>query len=277
LPASHRNAKAPIELVAWAVSSFSFDFSAAELTAQRGTPLQTEDGLLFLGIDGCPAGWYVARSSTDGGEVSGTVYERFSDVLAETHNGSIVTVDIPIGLRSVGNRRCDDAARRALGTKRGSSVFPAPLRSVLGAATHAEASAIRRGVEGKGMSIQSFAITRKVHEVDIALEQVPETSDRVYEVHPELCFASMNEGRPMQFGKKKREGRAERLAILTRVFGNAPDRLMSEHTRSRVGVDDVLDALVALWSAMRIGRGAAESLPSSPDRDERGRRMAIFF
>ena len=136
---------------------------------------------------------------------------------------------------------------------------------------------IRRSIDGKGMSIQSFAITRKVQEVDLALAQLPEHDKRVYEVHPEVCFAKLNHGQPMMLAKKKALGQTERLHLLSQIFGDAPARLVAERPRSQVGADDVLDALVALWSAMRISRGEHESLPAVPDHDAQGRRMAIFY
>lgn len=235
-----------------------------------------EESSLYLGIDGCPAGWYVVRTEL-GGSITSKVYTRFADILAEAPWASVIAVDIPIGLTAFGNRRCDELARKTLAPKRGSSVFPAPLRPVLEAVSHPEASAIRRSIDGKGMSIQSFAITRKVQEVDLALEASPTHHERVYEVHPEVCFTHLNGGRPMSFTKKKSAGRAERLSILTAQFDDAPARLVEERTRRDVGADDVLDALAALWSAVRIGHGQHASLPAIPDHDALGRRMAIFY
>lgn len=230
---------------------------------------------MVLGIDGCPAGWYVTRAEANG-SISSQMYPHFSDILADTPPESIIAVDIPIGLNEAGSRRCDELARKALAPKRSSSVFPAPLRSVLNVATHAEASAIHRNTDGKGMSIQSFNILRKVREVDLAMEALPQHQG-IYEVHPELCFTHLNGGQPMSFSKKKSAGRAERLRLLAGPFGDAPERLVEERVRRDVGADDVLDALVALWSAMRISHAQHASLPAVPDYDAQGRRMAIFY
>jgi len=148
---------------------------------------------------------------------------------------------------------------------------------MLGKTTHAEASAIRRAIENKGMSIQSFAIIKKVHEVDLALASLPERESSVYEVHPEVSFTHMNGGSPMSFAKKKAAGRAERAELLARTFGTAPNRLIAQRNRAAVGADDVLDALVGLWTAMRIRQGTAGSLPADPEVDQHGRRMTIFY
>jgi predicted RNase H-like nuclease len=43
------------------------------------------------------------------------------------------------------------------------------------------------------------------------------------------------------------------------------------------GVDDVLDAAVAAWSAQRIARGEARCLPDPPERDAEGRSVAIWY
>ena len=230
---------------------------------------------MLLGIDGCPAGWYVTR--TTGGSITGTVYQRFSEILSETPAASVIAVDIPIGLTTEGSRQCDVLARRALTPRRSASVFPAPLRSVLNAASHPEASAIRRAVEGKGMSLQSFGITRKVQEVDLALHAYPDHLESVYEVHPELCFTQLHGGVPMAHAKKTAAGRGERLHLLRDSFGDTAELLLDQRVRREVSADDVLDALVALWSAMRIGRGEHVSLPAVPELDAHGRRMAIFY
>lgn len=232
---------------------------------------------MFFGVDGCPAGWYAVRAAAPSSQITGTVYEHFSELQADALPTSVIAVDIPIGLRSAGDRACDELARKALAPRRSSSVFPAPLRSVLGAASHPEASALRRGIDGKGMSIQSFAITRKIREVDLALDDASGHDRRVYEVHPEVCFAKLNRGFPMAFAKKTSAGRAERLRLLSQVFSDAPARLVEERVRKQVGADDVLDAFAALWSAMRIGSGEHESLPAIPEHDAQGRRMAIFY
>ena len=230
---------------------------------------------MFLGVDGCPGGWYV--TSTTGGSITGRVYQRFSDILSETPAPSVIAVDIPIGLTTRGSRQCDVLTRRALAPRRSASVFPAPLRSVLNASSHSEASAIRRAVEGKGMSLQSFGITRKVQEVDLALDAYPDHLESVYEVHPELCFTQLNGGVPMCHAKKTPAGRGERLDILRDRFGDTPARLLEHRVPRDVGADDVLDALVALWSAMRIGNSEHVSLPAVPEQDAHGRRMAIFY
>ncbi len=67
----------------------------------------------------------------------------------------VIAIDIPIGLPETGPRECDVLARRLLGRARASSVFPAPIRAVLGAKDYQQACAIRHKIEGKKMSKQA--------------------------------------------------------------------------------------------------------------------------
>lgn len=230
--------------------------------------------LPIAGVDGCPAGWYAVQLRPGLREIEGTVHARFDFLLQACPAPACVAVDIPIGLRESGERACDQAARERLGA-RASSVFAAPLRGVLGATSHEEASARRRAIEGKGMSIQAYNILRKVEEVDAALRAAPVQAQRVHETHPEVCFLQMNAGQPLAHGKKTAAGRALRLALLAQHFPGQAERLLDEHPRREVQADDVLDALACLWTARRLVRAQALSLPAPPPRDAFGLRMAI--
>ncbi len=227
-----------------------------------------------VGIDGCPAGWYAVQLRPGGTEVEGRVYPRFADLLRACPAPAGVAVDIPTGLGEHGDRACDVAARQRLGA-RASSVFPAPLRGVLGASSHREASARRQAIDGKGMSIQAYNILRKIEQVDAALRASTTDAQRVHEVHPEVCFLQMNAGQPLAHGKKSKAGRALRLQLLAPHFPGQAERLLDEFPRRDVQADDVLDALACLWTARRLAQGQAIRLPAAPPRDACGLRMAI--
>ncbi|WP_318639559.1 DUF429 domain-containing protein [Stenotrophomonas sp. STM01] len=47
--------------------------------------------------------------------------------------------------------------------------------------------------------------------------------------------------------------------------------------RRQAAKDDVLDALVALWSAERVAAGEAVSLPTLPVSDATGLATAIWY
>ena len=200
---------------------------------------------MIAGLDGCRGGWYVIREDSHGA-ITGSVCASFVEALSLIPAPSLIAIDIPIGLKASGPRNCDLAARRVLAPTRGSSVFPAPLRPLLLASTHAEASGMRRATEGKGLSIQSYAIMAKIREVDTALRASPQQADRVFEVHPEVCFAILNDSRPLANSKKRSAGRTERLELLAKAFGNEPERLLAERPRKTVAADDVIDAFHAL-------------------------------
>lgn len=229
---------------------------------------------VIAGVDGCPAGWYVVQARPDGGAVEGRVCRSFAELLQTLPPSALIAVDMPIGLADAGARACDVQARALLG-RRGSSVFPAPLRGVLGAATHAEACARGRAQDGRGLSIQAYNILRKVEQVDAALCADARAAARTFEVHPEVCFAQLNGGPALLPGKKSAAGHALRRALLEAQFPGQAARLLGGHPRREVQADDVLDALACLWTARRLVRGQALSLPAEPPRDACGLRMAI--
>jgi predicted RNase H-like nuclease len=227
-----------------------------------------------LGVDGCKGGWIAAGRRDDNGQPQMLRRDSFRDLLALVPAPSILAVDVPIGLPSAGARACDVEARRLLGSRR-SSVFPAPLRPILGSHSHSDASAIRRSIEGKGMSIQAFGILGKVAEVDGLLNAEPRNRSIVREVHPEVCFFFLNGRRPLAYSKKAYAGREERLSLLRSHFGPGADGAVNQRFELRCQQDDIVDALVGLWTAERILRGEAVTLPANPPHDVLGIRMEI--
>lgn len=49
------------------------------------------------------------------------------------------------------------------------------------------------------------------------------------------------------------------------------------HPSRLVSKDDLVDALVLAWTALRIYKRQAHCLPARPRRDDRGLRMEIWF
>ena len=88
------------------------------------------------GVDGAPGGWAVFVD--DSGHRSVEKVDTLSRLFDGATAFDLVAIDIPIGVLDAfktGGRRCDREARRLLGI-RGSSVFPAPVRPALGAASY---------------------------------------------------------------------------------------------------------------------------------------------
>ena len=225
---------------------------------------------LVAGIDGCRGAWVVVTVALEGaGPTSVVKVADLGDVVGRIESGRLeaVGIDIPIGLPPTGPRPCDREARRLIGLRR-SSVFPAPLRGVVGSPTYAEALARCRSASGVGMSRQAFAILAKVEEVDRLM--TPTLQDRLVEVHPEVSFTVLA-GHPLERPKRTAEGHAERLAVLRTVF---PDIDVNVAPRRRgVRPDDVVDAYVVAWSARRFVRGAHLQLGGGTDAC--GLRMEI--
>lgn len=233
----------------------------------------------FVGADGCPNGW-VAVSIDENGAWSVDLFSSAEAMLNRFRSAELLLLDIPIGLRDSGEmeRLCDKQARKLLGPKRGSSVFPAPCRPALPAATYEEASAINRARTGRGLSRQSWAISPKIREVDDLLDK-SDFGGRVREIHPEVCFTALNGWRPMKSRKKRMAGFNERLRALNSFYAesnNAVDYALSRWPRKMVARDDILDALVAAVTAY-VGFYELTTLPAEPEIDSRGRPMEIVY
>ena len=88
-------------------------------------------------------------------------------------------------------------------------------------------------------------------------------------MHPELAFGAMA-GAPLAHSKHTAAGRDQRRALLSQA-GIALPRFRA------APVTDTLDAAAVAWSAWRIAAGQAVVLPARPQRDDRGREIAIRY
>ncbi len=258
------------------------------------------------GVDGCRAGWVVVLLQRKGKkhETQVRLCRTFAEVLALEPQPEVIAIDIPIGLLDKpepGGRECDRQARKLLG-RRASSIFSPPTRPMLKATSYEQ-------VRQLGLSIQAFNILPKIREVDQLM--TPMLQMRIHEAAPELGFMSLA-GVPMQYNKKTREGREERSQALQRVIGpilpsaqqrtkevrdllythgnrsllppgegqdegNKDNRTTPQQfPRSHVAPDDILDAYVLAWTALRIRRGEENRLPPEPSTDAKGLRMEIL-
>jgi predicted RNase H-like nuclease len=229
------------------------------------------------GADGTPGGWAVVIM--EAGQPIIRKVPALSDILDGAIEFDIIAVDVPIGLLDayeVGGRACDRAARKLLGRRRASSVFPAPVRPVLAATSWDDACALSRASEphGKAISKQTFAILPKIREIDELLQTRPELRDVVREVHPEVCFSELV-GEPMIHRKSSMLGRKERRRALVQSFSEL-DVIEKTGCGQGLPVEDILDATVACWSALRLAVGLGRSLPDAVPRDITGLPMAIW-
>lgn len=227
--------------------------------------------MIFSGVDCYSRGWLVLRCAFDR-------KGRMEIVALEGHPGfasvvalpdKLIVVDVPIGLHprpASGPRACDTEARRLLRT-RAASVFPAPTRAALNAATFEHAKKIGP------MNLQTFGILRKVADVDGAMD--PTMQIRIREGHPELSFREMANGGGDLRTKTSAEGRAQRQRLLAKL-GLDVDALL-ERRPPGAHVDDVLDAAAMAWTAARIGYEQAHAIPLNAPRDATGLRMEIWI
>ena len=221
---------------------------------------------MIAGVDGCKERWIaVVDVGDDQTEIRPPVELH---ELLEDRGLELIVMDVPIGLVDRGPREADISARQFLG-KRGCCVFPAPIRPIIDCETWEEACSVRFAIEGKKISNQLFGILGKVRDVDAALRKAEVRN--VFEGHPEVSFALMNDGHPLLSGKKKRAGRECRTQLISRSFPDASTR-MAEYRRHH---EDVLDAYALLWTARRIKFGGVRRFPEETRFDQLGLRMQI--
>lgn len=218
------------------------------------------------GIDGYGRGAWVAVVLVDGSFSSALIGRSLDQLLPRLHECSLITIDIPIGLPDVGYREADRLAAARLGPRR-SSVFPTPPRAVLEAATHGGANEVARRILGKGVSLQTYGLRGRIFEAEIQVR----AGVNLVEVHPEVCFAELA-GAPLAWSKASWRGAPLRRKLLLDAGIRLPDAL---DEADGVPIADVLDASVAAWSADRIARGAAVSLPDPPSVHSDGIPAAI--
>ena len=219
------------------------------------------------GVDGCPKGWIAIV--LEGGRFERAEFaSTFSELLIHLTDPQVIAVDIPIGLPDGSEPRAADIEARKLLGRRGSSVFATPPRVVLEAPSFAEANALSRERFGRGISAQSYALRKKILEVDACAA----ADDRIYEVHPEVCFTQMN-GEPLAYPKKSWHGQPARLRLLANAGITIPDDLGDMGT---IPPDDIIDAAAAAWSAHRIAAGTGEKV-GKPVLDLRPNRNAGFI
>lgn len=237
-------------------------------------------GRWVAGADGYRGGWYVVLCHLKSGCVRRRTEASIADLLACEEQPTVIGIDMVVGLpdRAVrGGRVCDRQARKMLGHPRGSSVFSPPVHKALQAESYDEAQEIQRGSaeDAPGLSIQTYHLFPKLREVAECM--TPALQERVHEVHPELAWYAMNGDATVEASKHDAAGREVRVALLQENGFPDAEEVVFEHAGGDVGPDDVLDAHAVCWSAARIARGEAESLPEEEaPRNERGLRMEIW-
>jgi predicted RNase H-like nuclease len=221
--------------------------------------------MAVLGVDGWRGAWVGAL--LDGRCATLLALPDVAAVLA-VPDVELIAIDMPIGLSDDGPRACDIAARRLLGRAR-SSVFPAPLRAVLGCANYADACAVSRTASGKALSVQAWNLVPAIRALDAALDDVP--PGHVLEVHPELAFRALDDR--VEAPKASARGLAQRVRALQPAM-DVLDALSA--APPGVPAVDALDACAAAWSARRLADGVGDCVGDGTV-DRRGRPMRISW
>jgi len=221
--------------------------------------------MAVLGVDGWRGAWVGAL--LDGRSVTLLALPDVAAALA-VPDVELIAIDMPIGLSDEGPRACDVAARRLVGRAR-SSVFPAPLRAVLGCANYADACAVSRTASGKALSVQAWNLVPAIRALDAALDDVP--PGHVLEVHPELAFRALDDR--VEAPKASARGLAQRVRALQPAM-DVLDALSA--APPGVPAVDALDACAAAWSARRLADGVGDCVGDGTV-DRRGRPMRISW
>lgn len=254
--------------------------ASRRLSTGSTSPHPCAQGLSYLGVDGCRDGWFcVGLGPLD--QWGYRLIQQSGELIGLAATARSILIDIPIGCPDAGpnGRLCDSEARRQLGAGRGSSVFATPVRPVLAADSYAQALALNRAATGRGLSKQTWNIVPRIRAIDALLRDHPSLRDVLRECHPELCFWALNGERAMRNGKKREEGRQERLAVLAHFFPQCRALLgqaAGEFLRRQLALDDIIDAMVCAVTA-KYGHGDYRTLPDRPPRDGMGLPMEMVY
>lgn len=221
-----------------------------------------DDGSI-AGIDRWRGGWIIARQDRAEGAVELAVANDATAAIDLTSRSRVVAVDMPMALPVEGQRAAEQELRKALGSS-ARSVFTSPTRAAIGAASQSEATELNRANGGPGISAQAWGLAGSIRELRSTLASHP-NRQRWFETHPETAFALLNGG-PALASKRSARGVGERLQLLRPILPKVDQLLVAAPLK--VPVDDVLDALAALWSANRIANAAAQIFGAAGRDDE---------
>jgi predicted RNase H-like nuclease/5'-deoxynucleotidase YfbR-like HD superfamily hydrolase len=241
-----------------------------ELTA----PPAGADVRKVVGVDGCKGGW--AAVALTGNRVDIEVFASVSDLFAAHADAERFLIDMPIGLPESPDDLRPEAGARAMLRGKASSVFNCPCRQAVYASAK-DASAVNREVLGKSLSAQSVGIIPKIRELDEYLAAHADIRPRVFESHPELCFAKLS-GAAVQEGKRTPEGQQKRLDILSPLCPAV--RGAVEHAglpKKQAAPDDLIDAACLAVVAWLSLERPLKTVPERPKTDAHGLKMQMVY
>jgi predicted RNase H-like nuclease len=245
---------------------------------------------VFVGVDGCRAGWFAVFLEEEnengfGWEVA--IFPEFSlliDFLENkySHAEPLILIDIPIGLKNggTGERLSDVEARKILKARK-SSIFPVPCGEAVYEETYEKACEINKRLTGKSISKQAWNIVPKIRDIDRFLAKNKSYREKVREVGPEICFQSFA-GFSMKYSKKKVEGFLERKEALKnanacKFVDEIIEYSLSKYRRKDLAKDDILDALAAALTAVQGSKYGFVYVPYEPEIDSIGLKIQMIY
>jgi predicted RNase H-like nuclease len=173
-----------------------------------------------------------------------------------------------------------------LGTPRGRSVFPPPVRPAVHCGSYGTAKATQEELTDGSLGTQSWAICDKIAEMDCFLSlnddarMPPGDPNVIREAHPEVCFWALNGEEAMTHSKTGEPLMAfwERVAVLERIDGDilGDIRDAGSAVNTSASNDDLLDAFALAVTASSL-TGTARTLPESPEDDDRELPMEMVY
>jgi predicted RNase H-like nuclease len=146
------------------------------------------------------------------------------------------------------------------------------VRAALEATEYAAARIASVAASGKSLSKQAWAISDKIREVDAWVRGAQVT---VREGHPEVSSRAMA-AEPIEHYKKTLSGAMLRWQMLAGEGIELPGSMDANAFRG-VDLDDSHDAAAMAWTARRVARGEATSLPAAPEVSSDGWQCAIWY
>jgi predicted RNase H-like nuclease len=228
-------------------------------------------GYRVLGVDGCKAGWVgIVLSDGAAHPCFATAIGDLAERARVTGPLDVIAIDMPIGLPDAGRRQADVLARKLAGP-RWASVFMTPVRAALEEEDYIAAAAMNVKLAGEGISRQAHGLRARILQVDRWVRHAPRL---VVEVHPEVSFACLA-GAPLEVSKSSWAGVARRRHLLAGAGIVLADDLGL--AAEKASVDDILDAAVAAWTALRVASGQARPVPDPPELFSDGLPCAIWM
>jgi predicted RNase H-like nuclease len=218
----------------------------------------------YLGLDGFRGGW-VAAWIDDRGNHGFDYSSSLNRLLSMPHQRAMI--DMPIGLKMSGHRKCDISARELVGA----SVFLGARRNLWEFPDQASANQYYWQHEGPrmGVSCQLWNIRDKIREVDDFI--TPDRQATVGEAHPELIFRRLGDQLRLD-GKKSALGRDQRIRLLADRGFVKLSKWLTQRYGTGIGRDDLIDAC-----ACAVAARDSTSRLGGDEVDSRGLRMEINY